>query len=413
MTRIICCLAFSLFLNSLFVPVAAAESDNPPAFRFSFHGYVHAEMFYDNRQMVAAREGNAPLFPQAVNRDAEGNDLNGSSSFTFSLISSRFSAGIVGPEMLGAVSSAFLEVDFLGTNASTFNLLRMRHAYMKLNWARSEFLAGQYWHPMFVTLCFPGVIQFGAGVPYHVLNRSPQLRFTHQAGPLRLAAMLVSQNDFSSLGPLGMSSTYIRNSGRPEVFGQAIYEKGLFLAGASAGYKTIRPRTTTSAGYRTNETLSTFSGNIFTRLSLPKLTVKMQAIYGEELSHLILPGGYGEAELIDPLKGIYSYTGIRNLSAWIDLDTSKAPFHAGLFAGHIWNLGTSEPVTGDSWIRGNNIARMYRLAPRAGLFYGGTSFNLELLYDVAAYGMPGPSFRFEDTNDANNLRILFSVKYIF
>lgn len=400
---ILCCL----------IPGFGRAQGSGPVFQFSFSGYVNAEFFFDSRQMISAREGSVPLFPARVQKDPDGQDLNAVHSTTFSLLSSRLHAGITGPEVFGARSSALVEVDFLGTGQDKFNLIRMRHALIRLNWENTELLAGQYWHPLFVVQCYPGVVAFGSGVPFHVLNRGPQLRLTHKTGPLSLAAVLITQSDFASPGPAGTGSAYIRNSGWPEIFGQVIVEAKGFLAGGSAGYLWLRPRTTTSLGYLTNETMDGFSGNLFAKWQGSAASIKLQAIYGENMAHLVMLGGYGEAALTDPGKNTFSYTGIRNLSVWSDFETNTQPLRAGLFAGFSRNLGSETNITGQSWARGSDIAYMFRISPRISLFYGKTSFNLELLYDVAAYGSPDGTFQFGETENADNLRAMATIKYGF
>lgn len=384
-----------------------------PGLQFRLHGYVNAELFFDSRQMVAAREGNVPLWPMPVDPDADGNDRNGHSALTFSVLSTRLGATVSGAEMLGAKASAVVEVDFLGITPPTYNLIRLRQALVRLNWERSELLAGQYWHPMFVLSCYPGTIAFGSGPPYHVLNSGPQLRYTYKPGALSLAAAIVSQNDFTSLGPQGGSSAYIRNSGRPELLAQAIINTGSLLAGATAGVKWLRPYMVTAAGYQTKERMQGFTGNAFVGYKAGGFSAKAQFIYGNDLSHLVMPGGYGEASLTDATRGIYTYSGIRSYATWIDLEQRGNKAYAGLFAGYVQNLGSREAITGRSWGRATNIANMYRIAPRAGLLYGKVSLNAEVMYDLAAYGTPDSYFKFSQTTDADNIRLLLTVKYVF
>lgn len=403
-----------MFLIVFFLCGKAVATGNPgPAFTFRFGGFIHAEYFTDSRRMLSAREGSVPLYPARVMQDPDGNDLNAVRSTTFSLLSSRLFAGITGPEVLGARSSAHFEIDFLGTGPTTFNLTRIRHAFVRFNWENTELLAGQYWHPLFIVSCYPGVIAFGGGVPFHVLNRGPQLRLTHTAGPLSLAGMLVTQSDFASPGPDGNGTAYIRNSGRPEVFGQAIFRWPDFLAGGSAGYLSLRPRTVTTNGYRSDETMQSFSGNLFAAAMLPGISVKLQTIYGQNMSHLVMLGGYGEASLLDPDRQIHDYEGIRTWSAWADLETRTEPFRAGLFAGYSRNLGSARPIAGSNWARGADIDRIFRISPRIQMIYGNASFNLEVLYDVARYGTPDNQFRFDETSPATNTRLLAAIRYGF
>jgi hypothetical protein len=390
-----------------------AKGESPPAFHISFHGFIHPEFIFDSRQFVSAREGNVVLYPMPRRPDAEGKDLNAVPSATFSLLSSRFGAAISGPELFGARTSGLLEIDFLGSRAETYNLIRMRHALVRLNWETTELLAGQYWHPMFVTSCFPGVISLGAGAPYHTLNRGPQIRLTKKISTLSLSAAMISQNDYVSLGPLGGSSTYIRNSGKPGFYGQVIHEQGKFLAGFTAGYKWLRPKTSTRTGYQTTENIGSFSGNVFARWQHNNTSIKVQTIYGEEMSSLVMLGGYGEAERIDTLRNIYNYSGLRTMSAWIDISQKVGSFYVAIFAGYSRNLGSKTPITGEFWARGSNISEMYRISPRAGLVYGRTTLNLEFLYNVAAYGTPDESFQFTETDPVTGIRTLVSLKYVF
>ncbi|MBW6497572.1 MAG: hypothetical protein K0B09_04225 [Bacteroidales bacterium] len=382
-------------------------------FQFEFHGFVNFEMFYDTRQVVAAREGNVILYPAKVNPDPDGVDLNAIPALQMSLLSSRMQAGIKGPDFFGAKTSALFEVDFLGTGADKFNLLRMRHALVKLNWERTELLAGQYWHPLFITSCFPGVIHFGGGVPYNVLNRSPQLRLTHKAGNISLMAALLAQSDFASNGPNGYSSQYLRNSGLPETWTQLIFERDRFLAGASAGLLTLRPRIQTPAGYQTKENKTSFAGNAFVKYRFEHLQVKAQGTWGENLSHLVMLGGYGEAQMLDPEKAIWSYSGIRSMAAWIDVEETSGKWHTGLFGGFSKNLGSKQELMGNVWGRGADISHIYRIAPRIGYFIERASFNLELVYDVAAYGTPDEYYSINNTQQVNNLRTMASIKYNF
>lgn len=382
-------------------------------FQVRFHGIVNFEMFYDTRQVVAAREGIVMLFPAAEVTDADGNDLNAVPAFHVSLLTSRLQSVISGPQMLGAKSSALMEVDFLGTAHDKFSLLRMRHALLKLNWEKTELLAGQYWHPLFIPSVYPGVVHFGGAVPYNILNRSPQVRFTYQAGKFSLMAAILSQNDFSSPGPLGNSSIYLRNSGMPETWMQIIFEKNRFLAGASAGVLTLRPRIQTARGYQTNQTITSLAGNVFAKYLFEKFQIKALGTWGQNLNHLIMLGGYGEAELIDADKGIYNYTGIRSMAGWIDMETTTGRWRAGLFGGYSKNLGSNKPISGQHWARGGNISNIYRIAPRIGYFIERASFNLEFVYDAASYGQPDNQFRFDQTKIVSNLRTQVGIKYSF
>lgn len=401
----------SLIISCIILTVHA--QDEPKPFNFSIYGYANYEAVFDTRQVVTAREGTVLLFPANVEKDPDGYDLNAVPGFNLLVLSSRIGTRITGPEVWGAKVNANFELDFLGTRADNYGLTRLRHAYISLKWEKTEIMAGQYWHPLFLTSCFPNMVSFAGGVPFYALNRSPQLRLTYTSGSWSVSAIAMAQSDFPSLGPDGSSSKYIRNSLVPESFLQLGYRKNEFLAGGLLGYQVLRPRLKTTTGYLTQETMPALEASIFSTIPVGSLKLKLQGSYNENNSHLVMLGGYGEATLLDETKGIYDYTGIRVLSSWADLETGKKPFIGGIMAGYIRNLGSEKEIKGAHWGRGTNIESIIRIAPRITYTRGPIYAGLELVYDVAAYGTPDSKFRLSKTNSVSNLRTVFSMKYYF
>ncbi len=390
-----------------------SEDGKEKQFSFSFYGFVNYEMSFDTRQVIAAREGNVVLFPAPVKADPAGNDINAQTSIAYYVLTSRFGSRITGPEIMGAKSSAVFEGDFLGTQADKFHHLRLRHAFIQLNWENSAIIAGQYWHPLFIPTCFPDLVNFGGSVPYHVLSRAPQLRFSHQISNLILSAMVLTQGDFPSTGPQGPSSIYLRNSSTPEAYLQSVFSTPLLDVGASLGYMTLKPRLETPAGFKTTETIGGMASNLWFKFNLPALTIKVQGIYGENMTHLIMLGGYGETDFLDIEKEIRGYSAVRTGSVWTDFETTGKRYRVGFFAGYSENLGSKEEITGSSWVRGGNIAYIYRLSPRARLIFDNFSINAEIFYDVAAYGNPDLKFKVHDAEEVNNIRFLATLRYNF
>ena len=407
-------LSICIFLSVFLTPgIKAEEKKEEPKFKLEFHGFVNYEMSYDTRQVVAGREGNIMLFPAQEILDADGNDINDNPSLTYFALTSRIWSSIHGPDILGAKSYAHVEGDFMGSAPDKFNHIRLRHAFIRLDWEKAQIIAGQYWHPMFVTSCFPGVITFGASVPYHVLSRAPQLRLTYTHESISFSGTVMTHSDFPATGPVGSGSVYIRNSNLPEAFGQTIYTSSRFAAGTTIGYMWLQPKSVTNSGFKTDETMGSLMGNLFFKFDLPSLSIKTQGIYGENMTHLIMLGGYGETDFIDQNRQIRGYTGIRTMSLWTDIETKGDKWRYGIFGGYSENLGSEKEITGDHWGRGTNIAYIYRVAPRVRLIYDNLSFNFEIIYDVAAYGTPDAKFSFDQTNEVSNIRTMISMKYDF
>ncbi len=169
-------------------------------------------MFYDSRQTVSVREGHFLLYPKPVLADKDGRDINAVSSFHMLSIQTRLLGRVTGPDAFGAKTSGLIEGEFFGTSDADINGFRLRHAFVRLNWAKTELLVGQFWHPMFVTESFPEVVSFNTGAPFQPFNRSPQVRLTRTLGRWSLAATALAQRDFPSNGPDGVSTIYARNA---------------------------------------------------------------------------------------------------------------------------------------------------------------------------------------------------------
>ena len=123
-----------------------------------FSGFVKNDFFFDSRQTVTAREGHFMLWPSAESLDFNSDDINAKANLNFLAIQSRLSGKISGPDAFGAKTSGLIEGDFFAQANDNINLFRMRHALIKLNWENTELLTGQYWNPLFVTVCFPGTV---------------------------------------------------------------------------------------------------------------------------------------------------------------------------------------------------------------------------------------------------------------
>lgn len=398
------------------LPLAQMLLANPEVsipFSFQFGGYVNQEVIYDSRQVITAREGDVLLYPAREILDPQGRDINDVSNLNLLALSTRLFTRITGPEAFGAQTSAHVEVDFLGTTNDKFNLLRMRHAYVTLKWEKSELLAGQTWHPMFVAACFPNVVGFGGALPYHVLSRAPMLKYTYKPGNIGLTGYIVSQSDFPLMGPQGATSIYLRNSGLPEMYGQVIWSNNALMLGTTAGYMMIRPKLQTPMGYSQQTTLGSFTGNAFARITLPQVIARVQGIYSDNPNHLVMIGGFGETDIIDPTTMERGYSNVSTMSVWGEIESRGDRIRVGLFGGYSQNLGSKEAITGASWVRGGDIANMFRVAPRVVFFSGKTTIGAEIFYDQVAYGNPDANFSFETTQKASNIRALTSIKYNF
>ena len=416
--------------NLLFLFVAFYSlSTFSQEFGVKFKGFIKTDYFFDTRQTVTAREGHFLLYPENELLDGFGEDINANPSLNMLSIQTRLTATITGPDFLGAKTSGVIEGAFFGHSDGDINGLRLRHAFTKLAWEKTELILGQTWHPMFITECFPEVISFNTGVPFVVFSRNPQIQLTHTLGNFKIKGALLSQRDFASPG----GSTSLRNAAIPDMQLQLSYKKDQLLIGGGIGYKELLPRLKTDLSYVENATVSGLSSMAYLRYDMKKAIFKMEGIYGSNLFDALMLGGYAQKVPSNmsefTLYDYREYTPINTFSFWSELmtvGTSKMQY--GIFGGYTKNLGAKDMIynaqsTTSYNSRGRNIDHVYRIAPRAVYTEGKLKFALETELTGAAYGNTLDNYgKVQETSslfpnakitNVENVRILASVIYNF
>lgn len=431
-----------IFLTSgLMAQNPAPEAKKTPAFGIGFSGYIFSDVFFDTRQTVMARDGEWLFYPENVKIDPDGKDINAKGTYSILSIQTRLRTNITGPDVFKARTSGLVEGEFYGNVNANINSFRLRHAFVKLNWAKTELLMGQTWHLLYVTECTPETVSFNAGAPFVVFTRNPQVRVTRQLGNFKIVLAAISQLDVTSTGPDGASSKYLRNSIVPEGAFQAQYgvinaaKKTEFLIGASVDFLMLTPRLGTEVikkpaydtvennlvvhhdaiivNYRTNAKSTALTANFFVKLKLAKVTMKAGGVYGGNCYAFNMIGGYAVKSTIDPLRGIVDYATIKTASAWADFKSNGQKWSTGIFCGFSKNLGANAEIAGPYYSRGANIDYLYRIAPRLTLTVNKLKIASELDYTVAAYGKTTGKGLVSDSKEVGNLRILLGVYYYF
>lgn len=404
--------------------VICAEENAGSDYRISFGGFIKSDFFYDSRQTVDAREGHFLLWPAKPSPDEEDNDVNSTPGFNFLSVQTRLNATITVPEAFGVKTSGHVEGAFFGHSNSDINGFRLRHAFIRFETERSELLFGQYWNPLFVTASFPDVVSFNTGCPFQAFSRNPQIRLTLSPGRFKFVVAALSQRDFASIGPAGAASRYLRNSAIPDIHLQGHYtiansDKGTrFDMGAGAAYKRIVPEIETAQGYKTDASVAgiTFMG--YARASLQPVTIKAQYLIGQNVTDLLMIGGYGISRTTDPARGLVDYAPIRTGSFWFDLHTNGQALQFGMFFGRSENLGATTNLAEGTVTTGlgTDIRRLYRISPRVVFNSGRARFAFECEYTTAGFGTvdisENPKGIPVNVNDVSNLRLLLGV-YLF
>lgn len=413
---------FNLFLTSLILlgfTTLKAQEPEKPKFELKPYGFVAYEIIFDTYKSLDARDGELYFYPLKESLDKDGKDLNKRNQLQMLSLTTRLGAKISGPDVFGAKTSGLLEMDFFATANEYSRLLRIRHAIMNLKWEKSELMMGHYWHPIIVTEMIPATIAFGAGAPFHSLNRSPQIRYTmYPSEKMRISLTALTHGYHKSTGPTEAQ----RNSGLPELIGQiTLGNRKTFLLGASAGYKWLTPRLVTDSTYKTTETIGQYLVSGFVMGKIGTTVIKSEVVYGENLTHLLMIGGYGmktpETPIVD---NDYEYTSLKTLSSWIDIQHSFGKTSIGLFAGYSKLYGandnyTSLEISKVKYYRNDDINYIYRLSPRISYKQENITLAFEYMLTAAIYGKTFDDKRNVETSmdPVYNNRITFAAKYDF
>jgi hypothetical protein len=432
-------------LAFLFLPVVLFGQGDKPTYGIKFSGYAKTDFFYDTRQTVNIREGHFLLYPSPESLDAAGEDINAEPSFNFLSIQTRLTGNISAPDAFGAKVTGVIEADFFGNENAAFvdaNGFRLRHAYAKLTWEKTELLFGQFWHPLFIPSSFSDVISFNTGAPFQPFSRNPQMRITHKLGDFSLMAALCAQRDFTS--PAGSLS--LRNAAMPEVQGQFQYEKKAtdgnseFLTGIGGGIKSLRPfltsekldqSTNTIKKYLTDETVSSFSSTFYMKYKKNNTICKLQAVYGQNLFDMTMLGGYGIKEILNASTNKVAYSPLNTFSGWTEFITKFGQFQVALWAGYTEILGSDDKLISytnkvggtDATLRGTSadnssaIKNILRVSPRVVLTSEKINLAFELEYTSAGYATKDSNGKLKrdefgvitETKNIANIRPLFSV----
>ncbi len=387
----------------------------PKDIKVEFSGFVRNDFILDSRRNVCGCDHLLEFYPFKPEYDENGEDINKVANAHLLNTFSRFGTRFSGLELGKVVISAYIEVDFTGFNET--NGIRLRHAYTSFAFSKSTLLFGRAWHPTFIEKVYPSVLNENTGLPFQVFNRSPQLRFTHHLAPgFDIIAAAVYQFNYANTGPDGKTYSYQRNAVVPNLHGQLQYFNEHWTLGAAFDWKSIQPRTKTTGTqgtFKTTEKLNTWAGIAYLKYVNDKLEFKAKTMYGQNVSESLLPGGYAVAST-DPATGAETYTPSNHIYNWLNITYGKK-WKAGLFAGYLKNLGTSEVPVGLVYGMATDIDRIYKISPQLIYTYKNLMLGWELSMTTAAYG----DFDYEDygkvknAENVTNFRNMVSVAYSF
>ena len=392
---------FLSLLILLFTLLNSAEAQSP--FNLDWHGFVNPHYYADSRSVVGGREDMMLFFAKPIDKDSLGHDINDGWQANMLAITARLGLRITGPDMLGAKTTGYVEGDFTGATNDNINTLRLRHAYIDMDWGgKHRLLMGQYWYAMVVHEIMPMTNPLNMGAPFHCYARQPQVRYEYHLGGLEAVAVAQWQLDNKSQGLLNgaeaKSTLFARHSLIPELNAQLRYRTGGLFVGAAVNLKTIQPVVNTTANNLTLHTShSSLTYSLFGSYRFDGFTVKAQTLLNNSLYEGCSLGGY--LMLADS-----SYSDWHFNTVWLDIERTTGHWRPGLFLGYAKNADYGRHADAlHIFGLGHNIEYLWRVQPR--LTYTtltGLSFVGEAEYTYAGYKDP-----------VGNLRLSLSVVYAF
>lgn len=395
-----------LFFSALMLFSIASIFAVENAKKFKLYGFVRNDFYYNSRVNEESTDGLYNFFPKPANM-VNGVDLNETPNSEMLSAYTRLGLDITGEKIQGAEVSAKIEADFAGTSTNYY-LMRIRQAYINLNWEKSSLLIGQAWHPMFLSM-IPTMVSINTGTPFQPFNRSPQVTFSQNVCKhIVWRSSALYQNQYTSTGPLGYSSVYLKNSILPNIYTNLEFQNKNVTTGLSLDYKRIAPSA--------NEYLNSASLMWYAGYNKGKLQLKYKGIYGQNLSDQIMIGGYALAKTDD---GSTEYTNFNTLHQWVNVVYGKN-LQVGVFAGSSLHLGSNKELASGVTAYGRGyysndemISHLWRVAPFVSKTYGNLKFGLEYNFTRAAYGTLQTSCDIQNTYNVDNHRVIGLVMYAF
>ena len=394
---------------------------------FKPYGFVRNYAAFDSRANLSSNSDQFNMIPLDEDLNKYGDDLNKKPDVLLLSITTRLGLNITGPEFLGAKTSAKIESDFAGFGTSN-TVLRIRQAYAKMDWEKDNLLVGQAWHPMMGDM-MPDVFSLATGAPFTPFSRSPQVRYDRLAGNFKLTATALYQFQYLSYGPnandLKSSTTsfdYARKALIPELYFQAMYKKGDFMAGAGVDILTLKPRTeytdADEVKMLSDELVTSFSPTAFFSYKEGNWGIKGRVTYAQNASHLNMLSGYGVTEIKD--NGEVEYGSLSSVTGWVDV-TYKQKLDKGtltycLFGGYGKNLGCKDDFADTSmmYVRGyKNIDHFWRVSPSVLYTHNAMQIGLEYEPTTVGYGNMKADGSVDKKRSVTNHRICALLKYNF
>ncbi len=390
------------------------------------YGYAQLSNSYDTRQLFGDNEVLGTFFPKPIVLDPRGHDINDHPEFRMVVTQSTIGLLARGPNWDSVKTFATLETDFLGESISSIGCMHVRHLFSFLDWQKGSLLMGQYWHPLALPQCWPGVVNFNGGAPFEIFSRDPQIRLTQRFDGIEIMASVASQFDFTSNGPFGPTRLYIERAVIPNIDAQIHLIGDSYFGGVAFDYKRLKPRLVSNKHYNVHEHIDSFLAQAFLKLNVTEsLSLRMKGIWGQNANDLGLISGFG-VKTVNPITDARTYANTAAASGWFDVTyffDKEQKYQLGLFVAYAKNLGSQQKLFIDPKTKlpiiyalsgvSQNIDDLFRISPRYIIQHNPFLISFELEFTQTAWGHPNERGKVIHAKNANNVRLLAQINYVF
>ena len=389
----------------------------------SMYGFIRTVYIYDSRKSASVREVQINLYPLDVVRDINGKDVNAVPQSNFLSVSSRLGTKIKGPHVWGAKMNGTLETDFYGNvEGSSIGMMRLRHAFVTMDWSKTQITMGQTWYPTFIPEVFPGVANFNTGIMFNPYGWATQVKLKQNFTKEFSAAITAyKEREFTATAStIGTQNSASINSVLPSLNVVFQYKNLHWIAGVGAEYKSMEPTTdnggTSTTKLATTEKVNSSSVFGYAKYSNDKYFVKVYGISGGNLNSLVMLGGFTGTTT----SGIQSFDPIKTTASWIEIASNGKSVAPGLFFGYTKNDGANTAASALSalYMRGLSGSRVidniWRASARLDFKKNKFRVSPEIEYTATTWGDADFYGKATDNKtNVGNVRGLISCVYSF
>ena len=390
-----------VFAALLSCSVAFAQEEKPS--HFKLYGFIRNYLSADTRAVSAGTEDLYFYMPKGHDMK-DGLDLNDGFNWRFVSLTTRLGLDVTGYKWGTMGVTGKVEADFY-TLSGTTPILRLRQAFMKLNWDNSPvaLTIGQTWHPMAADM--PHMNNLETGAPFNPFNRSPQLTADIKlSDSFSLTASMLYLNHYLPTGPAGKSKDYYKY-GLPEFYLGVTYKTAKFTGKLGVDMQNLRPYRTVKATWvnspdavsKVKGMLTTFSPFVFVQYTDGMFQLRAKSILAQAGEHMNLLSGYGISNF-DWTKGsdvVIEYTPMQDWASFVSFSYGKK-VQAMCMLGYMKQLGTTKdlftgyvPGEGNLWMNTSadvHIQQAFRATPTVAWNLGKFTVSLEYNLTAAEFG---------------------------